>query len=241
MGNTPRKLNELAAPAGKWLGLSAATPERHTGAVVADRFEKIAWRDTYAQSAGLRELAEELNKRYDYAADLLTDVFLAAYKVGPRLRERSEMDPTRLVNHQVITSLVESVEFAELRLETAGDPYAAAMAVLAQASALRRILEGSRDAQEQTERAKTAQQDAEEAATAVGEALRQAADMADEDGTVPAPAADAVQQAIEAAKAVDTAAQQAAQDAAQALAAAAPGIRAGARNAVAKADGRRPR
>ncbi|MFJ5224976.1 VWA domain-containing protein [Streptomyces sp. NPDC088400] len=235
MGNTPRKLNELAAPAGKWLGLSAAAPERHTAAVVADRFEKIAWRDTYEQSAGLRELAEELNKRYDCTTDLLTDMFLAAYKVGPPLRERSEMDPTRLVNHQVITSLVKSVEFAELRRETVGDPYAAAMAVLAQATALRRILEGSRDAQEQTGRAKTAQQDADDAATAVGEALRQAADVADEDGTVPAPAADAVQQAIEAAKAVDTAAQQAARDAAQALAAAAPGIRAGARNAAAKA------
>nr|WTA00795.1 hypothetical protein OH820_28705 [Streptomyces sp. NBC_00857] len=43
-----------------------------------------------------------MNKRYAYTTDLLTDVFLAAYKVGPRLRERAEMDPSRLVNHQVI-------------------------------------------------------------------------------------------------------------------------------------------
>ncbi|MGY0065044.1 VWA domain-containing protein [Streptomyces sp. LZ34] len=235
MGETPSRLNELASRAGKWLGLSAAAPERHTTAVVADRFDQIAWRDTYGQSAALRDLAEELNERYDYATDLLTDAFLAAYKVSPRLREREKMDPRRLVNHQVITSLVESLEFAELRRETAGDPYAAAMAVLAQAAALRWMLERSRDAQEQAEQAKKSQQEAEDAATAVGEALRQAAEGADRSdgvGTVPAPAADAVQQAIEAAEA---AAQQAARDAAQALAAAAPGIRAAARNAAAKA------
>ncbi|MEU9473801.1 VWA domain-containing protein [Streptomyces avermitilis] len=228
---TPRKLNELASPAGRWLGLSAAAPGRHTAAVVADRFDRITWRDTYEQSAGLRDLAEELNKRYGYTTDLLADAFLAAYKVRPRLRERAEMDLSRLVNHQVITSLVESPEFAELRRETAGDPYAAAMAVLAQAAALRRMLELSRDAREQAERAKKAQRDAEGAATAVSEALQQAADEADEDGTMPAPAADAVQQTIEA----GAAARQAAQDAAQALAAAAAGVRAAAWKAAAKA------
>ncbi|MBZ9642693.1 VWA domain-containing protein [Streptomyces sp. PSKA30] len=170
-----------------------------------------------------------------HTGGLLTDVFLAAYKVGPRLRERAEMSPSRLVNHQAITSLLDSPEFAELHRETAGDPYAAAMAVLAQAAALRRLLERSQDVQEQAEQAKKAQQDAEGAATAVGEALQQAADEAAEDGTVSAPAADAVQQAIEAAGAAEATARQAAQDAAQALTTAAPGIRAAARTAAAKA------
>ncbi|MGW0825954.1 hypothetical protein [Streptomyces sp. NPDC002845] len=59
------------------------------------------------------------------------------------------------------------------------------MAVLAHAAALRRMLQRSRDAQEQAEQAKEAQQDAEGAATAVGEALQWAADGDDEDGTVP--------------------------------------------------------
>ncbi|MEV5548672.1 VWA domain-containing protein [Streptomyces sp. NPDC052309] len=235
METTPSTLNELASRAGKWLGLPAAAPERHTAAVVADRFDRIAWRDTYEQSAGLRELAEELNERHDSGTDLLCDAFLAAYKVRPRLRERAEMDPGRLVNHQVITSLVESPEFAELHRETAGDPYAAAMAVLAQAAALRGMLERSRGAQEQAEQARQAQQATEGAANAVGEALQQAAAEADEDGTVPAPAADAVRQAIRNAEAAEAAARQAVQDTAPALAAAAPGVRAAARNAAAKA------
>ncbi|MDT0614310.1 VWA domain-containing protein [Streptomyces lancefieldiae] len=237
MGGTPSGLDELVGRAGTWLARSGAAPERPTAAVVADRFDRIAWRDTYEQSAALRELAGELGERHDHTTDLLTDTFLAAYKVRPRLREHAEMDPSRLVNHQIITALVESPGFAELHRETAGDPYAAAMAVLAQAPALRRILEGSRDAQDRAEPARTAQRDAEGAATAVGEALRQAAEEADEDGTVPTPAADAVRQAIEAAETAEDAARQAARAAAPALAAAAPGIRAAARNATATAAG----
>jgi len=235
MDETRGRLDELASRAGRWLGGSAAASEQHTTAVVADRFDRFTWQDTYGQSAGLRDLAEELNQRYDHTTDLLTDAFLAAYKVGPRLRERAEMDPSRLVNHQVITSLLDSPEFAELHRETAGDPYAAAMAVLAQATALRRTLERSRDAQEQAEQAKKARQAAEGAATAVGEALQAAVDQADEDGTVPSPADDAVRQAVEAAGAAEATARQAARDAAQVRTAAAPGIRAAARNAVAKA------
>ncbi|WP_327400769.1 VWA domain-containing protein [Streptomyces sp. NBC_01288] len=235
MDETRGRLDELTSRAGRGLGGSAVASEQHTTAVVADRFDRFTWQDTYGQSAGLRDLAEELNQRYDHTTDLLADAFLAAYKVVPRLRECAEMDPSRLVNHQVITSLLDSPEFAELHRETAGDPYAAAMAVLAQAAALRRILERSRDAQEQAEQAKRARQAAEDAATAVGEALQEAIDQADEDGTVPSPADDAVRQAVEAAGAAEATARQAARDAAQILTAAAPGIRAAARNAVAKA------
>lgn len=211
--------------------------------MVADRFERFTWRDTYEQSAGLRDLADALEAHHDHATDLLTDVFLAAYKVGPRLRERSEMRPSRLVNHQLVTQLMASQDFAELRRETAGDPYAAAMAVLAQSAALRRMLECSRGARGQAEQAEKARQTAEDAAAAVGEALQLAADGAAAGGTAPAEAdggtpdpADAVRRAVQAAEAAGAAARQAAQDAAQS-AAGAPGIRAAARHGVAKAAG----
>ncbi|MFK8850180.1 VWA domain-containing protein [Streptomyces sp. Ac-502] len=237
MGGTPGRLDELVSRAGTWLGRSGAVSGQYTTAVVADRFDRFTWRDTYEQSAGLRELAEELGGHHDGTADLLADVFLAAYKAGPRLRGHAEMAPSRLVNHQVVSSLVESPEFAELHRETAGDPYAAAMAVLAQAAALRRMLEHARGAQARAERAEQARQAADDAAAAVGEALRQAVEGAAEDGTVPGPAADAVQQAVEAAEAAAAAGQRAAQGAAQARTAAAPGIRAAARDGVAEAAG----
>ncbi|KAA6223883.1 VWA domain-containing protein [Streptomyces albofaciens JCM 4342] len=237
MSGTPSSLDAPANRAEPWLGRAGAATGQHTTAVVADPFEQIAWRDTYAQSAGLRELAEELTARHEHTTDLLADAFLAAYQAGPRLRERAEMAPSRLVNHQIISSLVESPEFAGLHRETAGDPYAAAMAVLAQAAALRDMLERFRPARGQTERAAKARQDAEGASAAVGTALRQAADETGADGTVPPPAAEAVQRATETAEAAGAAVRQTTQGAAQALAAAAPGLRATARSAVAKAAG----
>ncbi|WP_432138645.1 VWA domain-containing protein [Streptomyces sp. bgisy154] len=236
MGKTLSKLKNLASRAGKWLGLAQAAPEpKATGAVVADRFDTMAWRETYDQAAALRELGEELNERYDYTDDLLRDTFLAAYKVTPQVRGREEMDPSRLVNHQVLHSMVTSPEFEELHRETAGDPYAAAMAVLAQADALRRMLEQARAASEQAQQAKDAEEEAQEAARAVAEAFQQATDAADEDGTVPGAEADAVRQAISQADNADQEAAQAAQQAAQALAAAAPGIRVATRRALAEA------
>lgn len=79
------KLKDLAARAGRWLGLTA--PPAQARAVAGDRFDAMTWADTYAQAAGLRELADDLGEHHDYAADLLADVFLAAYKAAPQLRE----------------------------------------------------------------------------------------------------------------------------------------------------------
>ncbi|MDF9803040.1 uncharacterized protein with von Willebrand factor type A (vWA) domain [Streptomyces sp. HB372] len=172
--------------------------------------------------------------RHDHAADLLADVFLAAYKVGLRLRERTEMDASRLVNHQVISALVESPDFAALRRETVGDPYAAALAVLAQSGALRRMLERSQDAQGRAEQAARTRQDAERAATAVAEALGRAAEEADEDGGVPAATAESLRRAIQTAEAIGSAARLAAQDTAQG-AAAVPGLRGAAHRAAGEA------
>ncbi|UED88150.1 VWA domain-containing protein [Streptomyces profundus] len=154
----------------------AATPG--TAAVVGDQCDLMAWRDTYERSAGLRDLAAELAARHPHSADLLADVFLAAYKAAPRVRDRAETAPSRWVNHQIVTGLLTAPEFAELRRETVGDPYAAAMAVLALATALRRLLERSRDAQEQAERATRAQRAAEGTANAGDEAVARAAEAA---------------------------------------------------------------
>ncbi|MFC7471922.1 AAA family ATPase [Actinomadura keratinilytica] len=113
----------------------------HTGAVVADPYDRIAWRDLYAQSAALRELAAELAARHAHTTDLLADAFLAAYLAAPRVREAAEMAPSRRFNRQVVAELAASPGFAALRRETAGDPYAAALAVLAEAPALRLLLD----------------------------------------------------------------------------------------------------
>ncbi|MBV6700242.1 VWA domain-containing protein [Kitasatospora aureofaciens] len=235
MGKKLNKLKDLALRAGRWLAAAGAAVPGQASAVVSDRFDAMAWRELLDAAPALRELADDLGEQHNHVQDLLADVFLAAYKVPPRVRERSEMAPSRLVNHQVITSMLNSREFGELRRETAGDPYAAAMAVLAQASELRRLLEHARRAQEEARRAEDARQDAERAAREVGEAMERAAAAAGEDGTVPAPSAVEVERALRRAEAADEAARSAAGAAEAALASAAPGIRAAVRRAVSQA------
>ncbi|WP_157255137.1 VWA domain-containing protein [Nonomuraea typhae] len=215
-------LKDLARKAGRWLGLTP--PAAHTAAIAGDRFDQMSWREIYDQAPALRELDEELGERHHHTTDLLRDVWTAAYKSDPQLRERDQMDPSRLVNHRVVATMLQVPEFDELRRETVGDPYPAAMAVLAQAPALRRLLEQTEQAQQAADAAAQARQQAAQAAAAVQDALEQAAAQADDDGDVPDPAADQLAQTIAAAQAADADADQADAQAQAALEHAAPGI-----------------
>jgi uncharacterized protein with von Willebrand factor type A (vWA) domain len=233
--NAITRLRDLASRAGRWLGLQP--PAAHTGAVQADRFDEMTWREIRDQAAAVRGVIEDLGERHDYAADLVKDMFLAAYKASPQLHAAADMDPSRLVNRQAIASMLTSPEFAELRRETAGDPYASAMAVLAQAAAVRRMLDQAKQAQQAADAAAQARQEQQAAAQAVSEALQEAAAQAAEDGTVPADAARHADQAMARAGQAAQQAQDAAAEATAALAAAAPGMRATARAAAAQAAG----
>ncbi len=235
MDEQTEPLDALTRQAGRWLARSAAPAERHTTAVVAGPYDRVARRDVYARSAALRELATRLLTRHAYAPDLLADVFLCAYQAAPRLRDRAVTAPSHLVHHPVVAALTQSPDFAALHRETAGDAYAAALAALAQSSALRGLLERSREARERTGRAGQARQRAEAAAADVGEALRKAAAEAGGQGEAPAPAVAAVRRAVEAAEAAENEARREDGAAAQAMAAAVPGIRSAARAAASAA------
>ena len=180
------KLKDLAAWASAWLGRQPA-PAAHTAAIAGDRFDDMIWDETAAQAHALQDLAAELHEHHDGASDLLRDVFLAAYRTDPQLRERASMDPARLVNHHIVGSLLAAPEFSELRRYTAGDQYAAAMAVLAQAGNLRAMTEKARQAQETAQAAAAARQAGQEAAQAVQDAVAAAGQAAGADGTVPGP------------------------------------------------------
>lgn len=230
------KLKDLAKKAGRWLGL-AETPAKpkHTSAIDSDRFDSMSWDEIYEQAPPLAALADELNEQYHHTTDLLRDVWLGAYKASPQVRGREEMETSRLVNHQVVSTMLGTPEFAELREETAGDEYASAMAVLAQAEALRQMLERTQKAQDETEAQEKAEQAEAEAAQQVADALDQAGAQADENGDVPDEAAQRLEAAMAAAEAAEQARAQAEQSAGQALAAAAPGVRGLARSAAAEA------
>ncbi|WP_433379323.1 VWA domain-containing protein [Streptosporangium sp. CA-115845] len=235
-------LKDLAARAGRWLGL-AAPPTLHTSAIASDPFDEMAWRDTYEQAGALRDLAYDLADRHDHTDDLLRDVWSAAYKAAPQLRPSSDMDRSSLLNHRVVSALLGSADFTQLRNNTVGDPYAAAMAVLAQSASLRAMLEETRQAQQAAQAAEDARQLAAQAAHAVQDALQAAAAAASDgdggggggDAGVPDGAEQQVAAAIAAAEAADQAAAQADVDAHAALAEAGPRIDAAARAAAAEA------
>lgn len=227
------KLTDLARSAGKWLGLGATTaPQRHTDAVAADRFARMTWDETRETAPALARLGEQLHESFDYTADLMRDVFLAAYQHDPQLRSAEEMAESRLPNRAIVEQLLDAPEYQELHKATAGDEYAAAMAVLAQADTLRQMLERAKDAQQAADEAERAEQDAQQAAGAVGEALEQAAAAAHDDGTVPADQAAQVQQAMDAAAQAEAAAAAAANAARTASDKLGPGVRALARQGL---------
>jgi uncharacterized protein with von Willebrand factor type A (vWA) domain len=229
------KLADLAGKAGRWLGLGQKV--QHTGAIESDRFDEMSWREILDQAAAVREVIEDLGETHDYAADLARDVFLAAYKAAPEVRPAGDMDPSRLVNRAAIATLLGSPEFAELRRSTAGGMYASAMAVLAMAEQLRRILQQAEDAQQAADAAAWAQEEERRAAGGVQEAIEAAGAAAGEDGSVPEDAAEGVAAAIAAAEQASEQAAGAAQAASQALAGAAPGMRAGLRAGAGQAAG----
>ena len=231
------KIRDLAAKAGRLFSAKPETaPAPQTGVVACDRFDAMTWGDVRSQSRALRDLADDLHVHHDYADELAKDLFLAAYKADPRLRE--PVEPGRAVNRQVITSLLDSPEFAELRRETVGDPYASAMAVISHTSAIRRLLEQAEQAQRAAEQAAQAGQRQQAAAQAVAEAIASARAQAGEDGEdgeVDDDAAAATEELISVADQAGQDADAAARKLAQALAQAAPGMHATAQAAAAQA------
>ncbi len=211
------------------------TEPGHTGAVAADPYDRMAWRDLYARSAALRELAAELAARHAHTTDLLADAFLAAYLAAPRVREAAEMAPSRLFNREVVAELAASPGFAALRRETAGDPYAAALAVLAEAPALRLLLDRTEPVREAADRAAEARRSAGRPARTAGETARQAGATAGALGAGATSADGAAGPASAPAAPAGQAASRAEAAARQALEAATPGIRAAARTATAQA------
>jgi uncharacterized protein with von Willebrand factor type A (vWA) domain len=229
------KLRDLAAKAGRFLARQADTraPEPQTGVVACGKFDQMAWQDTHSQSRRIRELADDLHVRHDYAEELVKDLFLAAYKAEPQVRE--DIEPGHAVNRQVVSWLLDSPEWQELRRETVGDAHAAAMAVLSQTSAIKRMLDQAEQAQQAAAGAQRAEQDRRDAAQGVAGAIADARAQADEDGEIRDDTADAISQAITAAEQADAAAENAAQDLAGALARAARDMNAAARAAAGRA------
>jgi uncharacterized protein with von Willebrand factor type A (vWA) domain len=160
--------------------LVGAEAKRHTDVIGHDRFDAHTFTELLDEAPALAGELDRLGFDFDYAEDLLRDVFMGIYKALPKAHARHQMDPSRLVNHGIVTSLLDSPEFHELRTQAAGDRYVATMATLGLEDTLRRSLEAAREAQEKAEEAKREREAADEAAEQAKELAEHAGEQADQ-------------------------------------------------------------
>ncbi|MGF6884963.1 uncharacterized protein with von Willebrand factor type A (vWA) domain [Nocardia sp. GAS34] len=227
-------VGELAGRAARWLGLGHPAPQyRH--AVVGDRLDEHTWTQTRDEAHALGVLENRISDGHTHPGDLLHDLFLAAYKAQPRIRDAEDMLMSRLPNHAVVSSITETPEWRTLHRHTVGDRHAAAMAVLAHADALGSWLADSDQAQSVADDADRHAREAQDATDAVTAAFDDAAAGRDLSDPVPDQQVDAVDQAIADASAAARTAADAAADAQHAAAEVGAALRADLRAAADKA------
>lgn len=204
-----------------------------------DRADLAAFDAIIHDCSTLAGLDRDLTERHG-APGLVEDMWLAAYAQDPQLADPDEVEPAQRSNRAIAAAMLGTPEHTELRRQTVGDPYASAMAVLAQGPALRRMLR-QLDQDQNRQAAHQAHQRAAAAARGVGQAYNQASVAAGDtlDTEVPRPQMIDLQRAIAHAEAAD-------EDAARADAVlagdntnpevAAGLVRAAAREAAARAD-----
>ncbi|MBE3206782.1 hypothetical protein [Parafrankia sp. CH37] len=211
------RLGELQAAAAPWTRRPA--PLVHTD----DQADLAVWEQIADECTALGDVDTALTARFGIPG-VARDLWLAAYARSPQLLDAGEVEDARRPARAILAAQLGSPEHRDLRRLSTGDPYLAAMAVLAQAAVVRAMIEKLDKAPQgtagQRARAKLRQARREETATAA--ALRRALDAAadsvdgDPDGEVDQPQVVDVQRAIadaDGAAADAAAAAQAAQEA----------------------------
>ncbi|WP_067665626.1 vWA domain-containing protein [Nocardia miyunensis] len=227
-------VGQLAGRAARWLGLGHPAPQ-HRHAVAGDRLDEQVWTQTFDEAPALPVLENQISDGHTHPGDLLHDLFLAAYKAQPRIRDAEDMLVSRLPNHAVVSSIARTPEFQALHRHTVGDRYAAAMAVLAHADALKSWSDDSDQAQSAADDADQHARRAQDATDAVTAAFDDATAGRDLSDPVPDQQADTVDRAIADASAAAQDAADAAADAQHAAAEVGAALRANLRAAADKA------
>lgn len=129
-----------------------------------DRADDVVLDGLLEDCTALRQLDEDLSERYD-AAGLVGDLWRAAYCRAPQVLAPGDIQPHAQINRAVASAQVGSPEHNLVRSTTTGDAYMAALAVVNQGTALRRML---RQLEQQREQAQQVQQQADQAAAAAG-------------------------------------------------------------------------
>lgn len=137
-------------------------PEKATQAVVQDRWDAAIYDEVVADFPRVAEMVGELRAHHDYAEDLVRDLALIFYQAAPEVRPAADMDPSRLLNHAVLTSVEQAPETVTTRQYTRHDTYGTGLGILSVAQQIKDLLDRppQDEAQEAGEEASKAQEQA---------------------------------------------------------------------------------
>lgn len=214
-------MNTLTAMLHKAKGLlSKPVPNgTETVAVEHDRWDHAEWEDVRGKSDAVRGVLDDLGQTFDYTEDLMEGMFDALIKAEPKVVERERMLDSRKPNQQITIQAENTPETTELRQYTKGDPYSAAMGVVAISEKVREFLQSNKELADAAKEAQKQREEREQAEQDAADALAQAQQAAgDYDGEGPqTPDQAAAEAALQAALDALEAAQQSEAGASEAL------------------------
>lgn len=214
-------MNTLTAMLHKAKGLlSKPVPSgTETVAVRHDRWDHEEWTDIKEASPAIGDVLTDLGQTFDYTEDLLEGMFDYLIKAEPEVVPRQDMLDSRKPNQQITVQSEQTPETTELRQYTKGDPYSAAMGVVAVSEKVKQYLQENKDIQEAAKKAQEEREKREQAEQDAADALAEAQQAAgDYDGEGPqTPDQAAAEAALQAALDALEAAQQAEQGAGDTL------------------------
>lgn len=154
-------------------GRLSSTPKLERDTVVQDVFDRTIFSSCLSEATALQEIIARTNKEYDYTEELFRDVFTLFHQGYPEMRGSSEIEPSRLINHAVVTDVALAPDTEPLRAMTNNDRYSAAMATIGVAEKVQDGLK--RHAEEQQK----AEQEVQEARERVSELENNLEDVTD--------------------------------------------------------------
>ena len=113
-----------------------------------DVFDKAAYEEILCQSKELQSLNAQGTQTLNTFAEIAEDVFFALYKVKPELTLANELATEYMLNHELMSKLIESQSYQELREYTQLDELGAGLGSKALLENLLKQLEKEGDLKE---------------------------------------------------------------------------------------------
>lgn len=113
-----------------------------------DAFDKAAYEEILHQSKELQSLSAQGTQTLNTFAEMSEDVFFSLYKVKPELMETNELATKYLLNHELMSKLMESQSYQDLREYTQLDEFGAGLGSKALLENLLKQLEQDGDLKE---------------------------------------------------------------------------------------------